>query len=314
MLDVLIHSFSYQKELVLSHVNIQANKGDHIGILGESGCGKTTLLHLIYGLLTLESGHIKWQDEPVLGPESVLIPGAPNMKLVTQEFDLMPVTTVADNVATHLPRFNQKKRAARINELLDVVGLSAQKDQLVKTLSGGQKQRVALAKALAVAPEVLLLDEPFSHIDMHLRTTLRRSLYRYLKINNITCITATHDAEEAMAFADSVVVLGQGTVAAQGAPQELYQSISSAYLAGFFGEYSYIPQGVFGQRELYLLPHQIKRTIKQTPLLVRVTNNYFKGHFTLIAAEATFGKVYFAHHKSIEIGKSCFLALLKIKP
>ncbi len=314
MLQATIDSFSYQDKNILSHIQLHAALGEHVAILGESGCGKTTLLHLIYGLLTLENGAITWNNKPVLGPESVLIPGAPNMKLVAQEFDRMPVTSVADNIATHLPRFNQRKRSARINELLHVVGLTKQKDQLVKTLSGGQKQRVALAKALAVEPEVLLLDEPFSHIDMHLRTKLRRSLYHYLKTTKTTCITATHDAEEALAFADSIVVLGEGTMTTQAAPRALYRSLSSAYLAGFFGEFSHVPRGVFDDEEHFLLPHQLKRTNKISPLAVRVTHNYFKGPFTLVAGASAFGTVYFAHHKSLKIGAPCFLALLKIKP
>ena len=137
-LFVQIDSFSYEKEPILQDLKFCLSRGEHLAILGESGGGKTTLIHLIYGLLELKLGKITWKDQAVLGPESRLIPGAPYMKLVDQEFALMPMTTVGENIATDLPRFDLAKSERRVYELLNVVGLKNYKNTRASLLSGGQ--------------------------------------------------------------------------------------------------------------------------------------------------------------------------------
>ncbi|MEE3243191.1 MAG: ATP-binding cassette domain-containing protein, partial [Bacteroidota bacterium] len=202
MLKVDITDFGYTEETVLKNLDFTVEKGKHISILGESGCGKSTLLKIIYGLLHVENGTIFWDDNELLGPNFNLVPGEPFIKYLAQDFDLMPYVSVADNIGKHLSRHFMQQREERINELLEVVDMTAFADVHVKLLSGGQKQRVALARAIAKEPELLLLDEPFSHIDNFRRNALRRNLYAYLKKENITCITATHDSEEALSFSD----------------------------------------------------------------------------------------------------------------
>src|SRR5699024_3035952 len=174
MLQVQIDAFSYSNKTILENIFFSVLPGQHISILGESGGGKTTLLHIIYGLLHLEHGEIMYKDRILLGPENTLIPGEPFMTLVAQEFNIMPYSTVAENIGSYLSRIDQEKDEKRIDELLDVVELTSYKNTPVKYLSGGQKQRVALAKALADEPEILLLDEPFSNVDQFLKNDLRR--------------------------------------------------------------------------------------------------------------------------------------------
>src|SRR5690606_10689177 len=158
---------------------------------------------------------------------------------------IMPFSTVAENLGSHLSRLDEEKDERRIDELLEVVEMEAFKNTLVKNLSGGQKQRVALAKALANEPEILLLDEPFSNIDTFRKNKLQRKIFSYLKDNNINCITATHDSDEALAFSDHILMLKNGTVEMTGTPQFIYENVSTEYQAGFFGEANLLPKKLF---------------------------------------------------------------------
>lgn len=307
MLNVAISSFSYSDNEILKDISFSLQKGEHLAVLGESGCGKSTLLHIINGLLHLEHGTLFWDSKPLLGPKHNLVPGEPFIKLVAQEFNVMPFITVAENIATHLSRLDIEKDDYRVTELLEVVDLIDYRDSMVKNLSGGQKQRVALAKALAKEPELLLLDEPFSHIDIFRKNKLRRILFDYLKKKNISCITATHDSEEALAYSDKLLILQHGKIASYGIPEEVYHSLNSEYVAGFFGEVNEIPPGVFTPERLFLLPHHLQITTKNSPLKVSVTKSFFKGTHYLIKAQAESFEVFFQHHKPLPADFKVFL-------
>ena len=238
MLSVKNISFSYSKSQILSGISLSVKQGDYLAIVGESGSGKSTLLKLIYGEYDLDEGKILWNGSAVLGPKDKLVVGHGFMKYVAQEFDLMPFTTVSENIGTHLSNFYPKEKEKRIKELLKVVELEEFSSTKVKLLSGGQKQRVALAKAIAKQPEVLLLDEPFSHIDNFKKQSLRKSLFQFLKTKQITCIVATHDKNDVLAFADHMAVLNNGKIILKGPPNELYINPQHDLLPGFFFYYS----------------------------------------------------------------------------
>jgi len=311
MLSVTLNSFGYDKDEVLRDVSFRLEKGQHLVILGESGCGKSTLLHLIYGLLDLENGTLFWNDQQLKGPKHNLIPGESFIKLVAQEFNVMPFISVAENIATYLPRMDQKADAIRVQELLEVVDLQEFANTHVKNLSGGQKQRVALAKALAETPELLLLDEPFGHIDTFRKNSLRRRLFSYLKANDIACITATHDSEEALSYADTIVILRNGTIAAQGTPEHIYNEISSLYHGSFFGEVSTIPSSLLGlgnaAEEILLFPHQLRISDQKTPLGVRVIQSYFKGSHYLVQSYWKGGEVFFVSSEKLPAERRVYL-------
>ncbi|WP_338039152.1 ABC transporter ATP-binding protein [Maribacter litopenaei] len=236
MLRIENVSYSYDTEAVLENIDLRIQRREHVAIIGESGCGKSTLLKIIYGLMDLEQGEIYWEDEPVLGPRSMLVPGAPFMKYLSQDFDLMPFTSVTENISEYLSVFYPKELKERTQELLEMIELTDFANTKVKNLSGGQQQRVALARVLAQKPEILLLDEPFSHIDNFLKNGLRRNIFKYLKDNGITCIVATHDYQDVLPFTDRVVVLKDKTVMAKGKPLDLYKNPRSLYIASLFGE------------------------------------------------------------------------------
>ncbi|MVO07624.1 ATP-binding cassette domain-containing protein [Flavobacterium sp. TP390] len=283
MLKVSNISFSYTNEPLIKKMSFSLKEGNFLALIGESGCGKSTLLQLIYGLHDLDFGTIFWNDEPVLGPKSNLVPGMSKMKYLAQDFDLMPYTTVAENVGKFLSNFYPEEKKNRVKELLEVVEMTSFSSTKVKFLSGGQMQRVALAKVLALEPELLLLDEPFSHIDNFLKNSLRRKIFAYLKEKQISCIVATHDTQDVLSFCDQVLVMKAGELVDFGQTEEIYKYPSSFYSASLFGEVNQIK---WEEDSLFLYAHQLEISENSTFEVV-VRKNYFKGNSYLI--ESTLG-------------------------
>lgn len=295
MLSVKNLSFSYHKNPVLKDISFSAKQGENIAIIGESGSGKSTLLKLLYGEYDLDNGELFWNNQQILGPAYNLVIGYDFMKYVAQEFDLMPFTSVENNVGKFLSNFFPEEKAKRTQELIKVVQLEAFAKTKVKYLSGGQKQRVALARALAKQPEILLLDEPFSHIDNFKKQALRRNVFNYLKANNITCIVATHHKDDVLGFADKVLVLHNKKIAANNTPIELYNNPKTALVASFFGEHSYIePYG-------FVYAHQLKIS-KNTELNAVVKQSYYNGNNWLIEAVYNEKSIFINHNSELKKG------------
>jgi ABC-type Fe3+/spermidine/putrescine transport system ATPase subunit len=271
--------------------------------MGESGSGKSTLLKAIYGLLDVKSGELYWKDQQILGPAFHLVPGMEFFKYVAQDFDLMPYTSVEENIAKFLSRFHPEESKHRTDELLEVIEMKAFAKQRVKDLSGGQQQRVAIARALAKEPEMILLDEPFSQIDNFKKNSLRRKLFSYLKEKNIACIVATHDGNDALSFADKMIVIKDHQILAQGAPKELYQHPKEHYVAALFDDVNEIM--VEGKNRL-LYPHQIK-LVDASEYQAVVKNSYYKGVSWLIEAEFAGQAIFFQHSQRIGSGNVVYL-------
>lgn len=297
MLKVNDIAFTYDEEKpLLKGINFTLKKGEHLCVMGESGCGKSTLLKVIYGLLDIQGGTIFWNEDQVLGPSYHLIPGIKNFKFVAQDFDLMPYTTVFDNISKFLSRFYPEKSKKRTLELLEVIQMTEFADVKVKTLSGGQQQRVAIARALAKEPELLLLDEPFGQIDNFKKRSLRRMLFSYLKEKNIACIVATHDAEDALAFADQMLVIKKGKVIASGEPTALYHNPQSMYTASLFDD---VNEVVLKKKKQFFYPHQIKIT-DNSDHKATVLKSYFRGTHWLIELKFNDQVIFSNHHKYLE--------------
>ena len=303
MLSVKNISFSYSEVLAIDAISFDVKEGEVLALLGESGSGKSTLLKLIYGGLDVDFGLISWKNQEILGPKNKLIAGAEFMKYVTQEFDLMPFTSVAENIGVHLSSFYPLEKKQRIDELLGVVGLSRFAAVNVQFLSRGQKQRVALAKALARAPEVILLDEPFSHIDSFKKRPLRRRIFKYLKSKKITCVVATHDKNDVLSFADNILVIQDGRALASAPPEVLFKNPQHPSVAAFFSEHSCVDGDIY-------YAHQIKLASKG-PVKARVVKSYFKGGGFLVEAAYKGGVLFFEHDVSIAPGALVFLSLEK---
>ena len=301
MLQVKNLSFSYNKTSILKHINFSVNLGEHISVIGESGSGKTTLLKLIYGEYDLDNGAIFWKNHQILGPKYNLVVGYEFIKYVAQEFDLMPYISVEENIGKHLSNFFPEEKQKRTLELLDVVELTKFAHVKVKTLSGGQKQRVALARALAKQPEIILLDEPFSHIDNFKKQSLRRRVFKYLKKEKITCIVATHDSNDVLGFADRMMFLNQNKIETIDTPEHLYRNPKTPLIASFFDEFNQINNDLVYAHQLVV--------VEQSNLKVNVVTSYFKGSYYLIEATYHHDIIYFEHHEEIKKGSAICLKI-----
>jgi len=293
MLQVKNVSFGYSKTKVIKAINFNVDAGENLAIIGESGSGKSTLLKLIYGEYDLKEGQIFWKDEEILGPKYNLVIGYDFIKYVTQEFDLMPFITVEENIGKYLSNFFREEKQKRTSELIKIVELEAFAKTKVKNLSGGQKQRVAIARALAKEPEILLLDEPFSHIDNFKKQSLRRSVFNYLKESKITCIVATHDKNDVLGFADDMLVLNESKIIAKDTPQNLYKNPKLPLIASFFGEFNVIePYGIVYSHEL--------KIVEQSDLKAVVKQSYFNGNSWLIEAEYNAESLFINHNCKLQ--------------
>ena len=303
MLKVQNISFSYNEQKTINEVSFELQSGKNLAVIGESGCGKSTLLKLIYGLYDLDSGEIYWNNELVLGPKYHLIPGMEYMKYLAQDFDLMPFISVAENVGKYLSNTNSKKKKARIAELLTLVEMADFSEVKAQYLSGGQMQRVALARVLASEPELLLLDEPFSHIDNSRKNSLRRNLFSYLREKKISVIVATHDSSDVLSFSDEVIVLKDGNKIMQADPESVYNNSNNHHIASLFGDVNEIK--IEGNTQ-FKYPWQLEQ-IEDSKFKVIVKQSFFKGSHYLIESEFQNRKIYFESKVSIQMDTHVYL-------
>ena len=218
----------------LQDVALEIEKGEFVCFLGPSGCGKTTLLRIIAGLETQTAGRIHQGSRDI----SVLPPAERDYGIVFQSYALFPNLTVADNVAYGLVNRRVPRRAIleRVEELLKLVGLPGSGPKFPAQLSGGQQQRIALARALATAPGLLLLDEPLSALDALERVRLRQEIRSLQRKLGVTTIMVTHDQEEALSVADRIVVMNQGVIEQVGTPMQIYRDPATPFVADFVGK------------------------------------------------------------------------------
>ena len=218
---------------VLKGVDLSVGKGEFVALLGSSGCGKTTLLRTIAGFHAPSQGSVRVEGRDV----TRLPPDKRNMALVFQSYALWPHMTVDQNIGygLKLRRMPSRDATARIAEMRSLLGLDALGRRKPGELSGGQRQRVALGRALAINPEILLLDEPLSNLDARIRLTVRHEISALQRRLGITAVHVTHDREEAMVMADRIVILNGGEVAQIGTPLEVYNQPNSDFVAAFMG-------------------------------------------------------------------------------
>ena len=308
MLQVKDITFGYSKQkVVLNNFSFSLKKVEHLCIMGESGCGKSTLLKAVYGLLDLQKGTVFWEENQVLGPEFNLVPGFEKFKYVAQDFDLMPYISVAENIKKFLSRFYPEESEIRTQELLEVIDMKSFENAKVKNLSGGQKQRVAIARALAKEPDLLLLDEPFSQIDNFKKNGIRRRLFSYLKKKNIACIVATHDKNDALSFADKLMVIKSNKILTFDTPQKIYNNPKQKYIAALFDDVNSIE---IKDKSILVYPHQIKIVDKST-LTARVLNCYFKGSYWLVECLCNEQNIFLNHSSFLEKEKAICLEIKK---
>jgi len=229
-------SHRYGVKPVLEDVSLDVAPGEILCLLGPSGCGKTTTLRLIAGLEEIQSGGISINGQPIAGNGINLPPERRGISLLFQDFALFPHLTVRDNVGFGLSHLSRSERSERIDEVLQQVGLAHYADRYPHELSGGEQQRVALARARAPRPGVMLLDEPFSNLDVRLRRQVRDIVLHVLKHSTASTLMVTHDPEEAMFMADKIAVMYEGRILQIDTPERLYTSPATPFVAGLFSE------------------------------------------------------------------------------
>lgn len=273
MISVRIENLEkrYGNTQALGGVTLDLKPGTMTAVLGPSGCGKTTLLRALGGFLKIDKGHIYFGEREV----TMLPPQDRGAALVFQNYALWPHMSVYDNIAYGLkikkvPKEEIKKRVKRI---IDLVGLD--EDMLVKgrkptQLSGGQQQRVALARALVVEPSLFLLDEPLSNLDAKVRSKLRVYIREIQQKVGITALYVTHDQEEAMSIADTIVIMNKGKIMQIGSPEEIYSKPANAFVAEFIGDSTVLKGKAISQNECELEGNVIRGVMIQSDNAVPV--------------------------------------------
>ncbi len=230
----------FEDKTVINCVSLEFEKGEFISFLGPSGCGKTTMLRMIAGFTEPTSGSIEINGNVLYSSEDKIMvqPGKRNLGMVFQSYAVWPHMNLFDNVAYPLKiqKVNKEEIRKRTLEMLEIVGLGGREKEYPWAFSGGQQQRIALARALVMQPSVLLLDEPLSNLDAHLRDKMKNEIRAIQKQMNITVIYVTHDQSEALQMSDKVVILNQGNIEQIDSPTEIYHNPKSIFVAEFVGK------------------------------------------------------------------------------
>jgi iron(III) transport system ATP-binding protein len=224
----------YGETMAVEDVSFEVGRGELFFLLGPSGCGKTTILRMVAGFLKPDSGAIFFDDRPI----DDVPPHKRNTGMVFQNYALWPHMNVAENVAYGLRErdVGRQERTMRVNEALETVRMPAFRDRMPNQLSGGQQQRIALARALVIEPDVVLLDEPLSNLDARLRLDMREEIRRIHDETGITMIYVTHDQKEALSMAERMAVMSMGHVEQVGDPRGVYRRPQNRFVAEFVGE------------------------------------------------------------------------------
>lgn len=291
---------AYGEVLALDHFSLDVWEGSLLTILGPSGCGKTTALRVIAGFEESE-GTVDIRGRRVLGPDVFVPPEKRRVGMVFQDYALFPHMTVAANIGYGL---SKQADPARVGHVLELVGMPRLGDRMPRELSGGQQQRVALARALAPSPDVILLDEPFSNLDAHLRDRVRRELKLILTEARTTAVLVTHDQEEALATSDLVAVMFEGRVIQVDSPADLYKTPADPWVAAFLGDadvlsatghrgYADTEIGRFktqlrGPVSVVVRPEDVQLSIGETPNAT-VSHSEFFGHDQLVTVALSGG-------------------------
>jgi len=273
-------SKQFGAQYALNDVSVNVEKGELICLLGPSGCGKTTLLRIIAGLESADCGKIV-----INGQDATYLPAAKrNFGIVFQSYALFPNMTVMGNILfalkqkSHLSRSDMEDRA---HEVLRMVDLFDHKHKYPRQLSGGQQQRTALARAIAISPSFLLLDEPLSALDAKVRTKLRGEIRAIQKKLGVTTIMVTHDQDEAFTMADRVIVMNNAVVEQTGTPREIYDAPKTSFVAGFIGSMNFLGNG---DETRAIRPEKIKAVHRSEKfdVSVQVRDIEFKGPLTRV--------------------------------
>lgn len=293
---------SYDHKTVLQNISLKLDK-KFTTILGESGCGKTTLLKIISGLVQPDGGEIIFDDQTVFSDQQKINipPNQRNLAMVFQDFALWPHMTVFENVAYSL-KGRKKEITKQVMEALRLVNLEEFAERKPGELSGGQQQRVSLARAIAPKPKVILFDEALSALDAVLRERMQTDIVQLLNQTDSQAIFVTHDQNEAMSMSEEIIVMEKGQVSQIGTPNEIYQEPANLYVAHFIGKINQV------QDDLFIRPEYIQTTQTNQAELkeqLTVTRSQFTGQHYIIYGQMNQFSWLFYSDQPFENGSTC---------
>ena len=247
----IFKKYPSQELHAVEDISLQLRKGEVIAIVGENGSGKTTLLRLINGMEDADKGEVIFNNDKVAGPSSNLVPGHQQIKMLFQEFNLFPKHTIKENIGYNLRVYQEKIQEEKISELIKLCRLEGMENKFPAELSGGQQQRVALAKAIADDPLLLLMDEPFSNLDLFLRDEIKKKVVQKIKKEGNSAILVTHDVKDALALGDRIGVLRNGKMLQLDTPKNIYEKPANEYVAYLFGKVNILKANDFFKNFLF---------------------------------------------------------------
>lgn len=307
----VVKTYINKENAAINGVSLKVKANEFVSILGESGCGKSTLLRLINGLDDVNEGLITINGDRVKGPKDVLVPGHPSVEKVDQDYDTFPNHTVRETLEYKLRYFNDRAQQVRIKHLLKVCKLTDHEFSIPRLMSGGEQQRVAFAAALATKPEILLMDEPFSHLDPALRRRLKTEMKDVAEAEGITVIFVTHDTQDALALSDRLIVMKNGKIVQKGTPEELYTKPKSRYVAEFFGPINDLRQVLQSEDHKFVRPEALKIIAQQTENSFQATvkKSEYWGFQHFITLEVDGNEYYCFHSEMLVVGETVSISL-----
>jgi iron(III) transport system ATP-binding protein len=279
VINVTHLDYSIDNTNVLLDVSFKIEQGSKVAIVGKSGAGKSSLLKLIAGILHPTAGEISFEDERIRSAQEKLLPGIQDIQLVSQDFGLEIYHTVYQNIENKLGHLNYLTKENFIHELLDLMDLQKIQDQKVIVISGGEQQRLSIARALASEPKVILFDEPFVYLDVHIKARLLEYLKKLHKRRNTTYVLVTHDGREAFGFCDKAIYISKGKINRYTSLKNFYCKPKSKQEALFFGEINTV---VLKNKPQLLRPNHYRLSTKdeKDAILVKLlTSKYYGTHF-----------------------------------
>ncbi|RIJ42633.1 ABC transporter ATP-binding protein [Pontibacter oryzae] len=265
-LDVTDICKQQQDGFALQHISFSQKEFQKVAIAGETGSGKSTLLKIIAGLVQPDSGSVFFEGEKVIGPEEKLVAGHPGISYLSQHYEL-PHSLRVEQVLRYANTFSGEE-AEKLYEICRISHLLQRK---TNQLSGGEKQRIALARLLSGSPELLLLDEPFSNLDMVHKKVLKSVLHAIGEELGVTCLLTSHDPLDTLSWADEILVMRAGSLLQQGTPKQIYQQPESEYIAGLFGDYNLVASESAAILGLTPDSKSIKKSILIRPESIKIT-------------------------------------------
>lgn len=282
----------------LDRFSLDVPTGSLLALVGPSGCGKTTALRVIAGFQDVDEGSVTIRDTPVLDGKVNVPPEKRRVGMVFQEYALFPHISVAENVGYGV---RGSDRVHRVDEVLELVGLSGHGSRFPHELSGGEQQRVALARALAPGPDVVLLDEPFSNLDAPKRERMRREIKEIIRAAGVTAVLVTHDQAEALAIADIVAVMHEGAIVQIGRPDAVYRVPATRWVAHFLGD-ALILSGTAASGSIPTAIGEIKTDLSDgTDVAVMIRPEWISPTVSTTGAHRVVDTEFYGHDQRVEI-------------